>query len=153
MSSYSFKIFKAQPTRFILSVGGIGLCIILMLFLLASYNGVKIGSLEYITQNETDLWVMQKNASNIMRFRLKLKLFYLYPDKDYIENFQKLLYHTTAIELHYGYAVRFDRYDPAACFLKMNACRLAECIDKDGVLHAIFKGLWFYPPFRDVVES
>ena len=91
--------------------------------------------------------------SNIMRFRLKLKLFYLYPDKDYIENFQKLLYHTTAIELHYGYAVRFDRYDPAACFLKMNACRLAECIDKDGVLHAIFKGLWFYPPFRDVGES
>ncbi len=67
MSGYSFKIFKAQPTRFILSVGGIGLCIILMLFLLASYNGVKIGSLEYITQNKTDLWVMQKNASNIMR--------------------------------------------------------------------------------------
>lgn len=67
MTSYSFKIFKAQPTRFIFSVGGIGLCIILMLFLLASYNGVKIGSMEYITQNETDLWVMQKNASNIMR--------------------------------------------------------------------------------------
>ncbi|MCP4706864.1 MAG: FtsX-like permease family protein [candidate division Zixibacteria bacterium] len=67
MSSYSLKIFKAQPTRFILSIGGIGLCIILMLFLLASYNGVKIGSMEYITQNKTDLWVMQKNASNIMR--------------------------------------------------------------------------------------
>ena len=67
MKSYSYRVIRTQPGRFILSVGGIGLCIILMLFLLAAYNGVKIGSLEYISKNKADLWVMQRNSSNIMR--------------------------------------------------------------------------------------
>ncbi len=67
MINYTLQNFKSQKIRFLLSIGGIGLCVILMLFLLATYNGVKAGSLEYIAQNESDLWVLQKNSTNILR--------------------------------------------------------------------------------------
>jgi hypothetical protein len=51
----------------LLTVGGIALCIVLMLFLLGVYRGVAIGSVDYIRRNPADLWVLQKNATNILR--------------------------------------------------------------------------------------
>jgi ABC-type lipoprotein release transport system permease subunit len=51
----------------LLTVGGIALCVVLMLFLLAVYRGVADGSVEYIRHNEADLWVLQGNATNILR--------------------------------------------------------------------------------------
>ena len=38
-----------------------------MLFLLAIYRGVADGSVEYIRENKTDLWILQRNATNILR--------------------------------------------------------------------------------------
>jgi putative ABC transport system permease protein len=38
-----------------------------MLFLLAVYRGVANGSVEYIRRNPADLWVLQNNATNILR--------------------------------------------------------------------------------------
>jgi putative ABC transport system permease protein len=38
-----------------------------MFFLLAVYRGVADGSVEYIRQNRADLWVLQDNATNILR--------------------------------------------------------------------------------------
>jgi len=38
-----------------------------MLFLLAVYRGVEEGAIEYIRQNEADLWVLQQNSWNILR--------------------------------------------------------------------------------------
>lgn len=67
MDMYSFRILRCQPLRLTLSVGGIAFCVLLMLFLLSVYHGVADGSLEYIRQNKVDLWVLQRNASNIMR--------------------------------------------------------------------------------------
>jgi putative ABC transport system permease protein len=67
MFNYVYRILKAQPFRLILTICGISLCIVLMLFLLAVYQGVKDGSVEYIRENKTDLWVMQENAWNILR--------------------------------------------------------------------------------------
>jgi putative ABC transport system permease protein len=67
MHFYSFRILTRQPLRLALTIGGISLCIILMLFLLSVYKGVADGSVEYIRCNRADLWVLQQNAWNILR--------------------------------------------------------------------------------------
>jgi hypothetical protein len=64
---YAIRILIRQPVRSLLTVGGIALCIVLMLFLLGVYRGVAIGSVDYIRRNPADLWVLQKNATNILR--------------------------------------------------------------------------------------
>lgn len=65
--TYSMGMLRAQPWRAVLSVGGIALCVVLMLFLLGVYRGVSQGSLEYVERNAVDLWVLQKNATNLLR--------------------------------------------------------------------------------------
>jgi putative ABC transport system permease protein len=67
MDLYSVRILRKQPLRLALTVGGIALCLVLMLFLLSVYQGVADGSVEYIRQNKADLWVLQRNATNILR--------------------------------------------------------------------------------------
>ncbi len=67
MNMYSFRILISQPLRLVLTIIGIALCIILMLFLLSAYHGVADGSVEYIRQNKADFWVLQRNAWNILR--------------------------------------------------------------------------------------
>ena len=64
---YAIRILIRQPVRSALTVGGIGLCIVLMLFLLGVYRGVADGSVDYIRRNPADLWVLQRNATNILR--------------------------------------------------------------------------------------
>lgn len=67
MRSYGLRILTSQPLRSLLTVGGVALCIVLMLFLLGVYQGVANGAVEYIRRNQTDLWVLQQNAWNILR--------------------------------------------------------------------------------------
>jgi ABC-type antimicrobial peptide transport system permease subunit len=67
MFSYSAKILTGQPMRLAITVAGISLCIVLMLFLLAAYYGVADGSVDYIRKNRSDLWVLSSNAWNILR--------------------------------------------------------------------------------------
>jgi ABC-type antimicrobial peptide transport system permease subunit len=67
MNQYAFRILIGQPLRLALTVFGTALCIVLMLFLLSIYQGVKEGSVEYIQKNEADLWILQRNAWNILR--------------------------------------------------------------------------------------
>jgi putative ABC transport system permease protein len=64
---YELKILFRQRIRFALTVLGVALCGILMLFLLAVYRGVSVGSLEYVRSSDADLWVMQRHAGNILR--------------------------------------------------------------------------------------
>lgn len=64
---YTIKILLNQPTRLILTVIGISLCMILMLFLFGIYKGVADGSVEYIRENKVDLWILQRNSTNILR--------------------------------------------------------------------------------------
>ncbi len=67
MDMYAFRTLRGQPLRLALTVGGVASCIVLMLFLLAVYRGAADGSVEYVRRNAADLWVLQKNASNILR--------------------------------------------------------------------------------------
>ncbi len=64
---YILRILIDKPLRLILTISGIALCIILILFILGIYNGVAIGSVEYVKQTNADLWVLQVNNNNIMR--------------------------------------------------------------------------------------
>jgi ABC-type antimicrobial peptide transport system permease subunit len=64
---YALKILVAQPQRAVLTCLGIALCVVLMLFLLAVYRGVSVGSLEYVRSSDADLWVLQRHAANILR--------------------------------------------------------------------------------------
>ncbi len=67
MHFFSVKTFRNQPLRLTLTIGGIALCIVLMLFLWSVYRSVADGAVEYIRRNEVDLWVLQRNAWNILR--------------------------------------------------------------------------------------
>ncbi len=67
MDMYAVRTLRSQPLRLMLTIGGIALCVILMFFLFAVYRGAADGSVEYIRQNRTDLWVLQRNATNILR--------------------------------------------------------------------------------------
>ena len=79
---YTIKILFNNPTRLLLTVTGISLCMILMLFLFGIYKGVADGSVEYIRENKADLWVLQRNATNILRGSSMLPAL----QKDLIEN-------------------------------------------------------------------
>ncbi len=63
----SIRILLHQPLRLILTIGGTALCVVLMLFLLSVYRGVADGSVEYIRQSKADIWILQRNATNILR--------------------------------------------------------------------------------------
>jgi len=67
MDLYALRTLRSQPWRLALTVGGVALCIVLMFFLLAVYRGVADGSVDYIRRNRADFWVLQKNATNILR--------------------------------------------------------------------------------------
>lgn len=67
MLKYMVAMTTRQRTRFVLSVLGTALCALLMLFLLAVYQGVADGCLDYIRDSDPDLWVLHKNANNILR--------------------------------------------------------------------------------------
>jgi putative ABC transport system permease protein len=64
---YAIRILIAQPLRLILTLLGIALCIILIMFILGIYNGVAEGSVEYIRKTKADIWVLQGNSTNIIR--------------------------------------------------------------------------------------
>lgn len=66
-SSYALAILRTQPVRLVLTAGGLGLCIVLMLFLLGVRSGVEEGSVDYIRGQQADLWVLRENSWNILR--------------------------------------------------------------------------------------
>lgn len=67
MLLYSFRMIRSQPLRLLLTIGGIALCAVLMLFLMSAYRGVAYGAVEYLRANRVDLWVLQRNQTNILR--------------------------------------------------------------------------------------
>jgi len=67
MTRYAIPLLTHHPLRLGLTIGGVALCLVLMLFLLSIYSGVADGSVDYIRQSKADLWVLQENATNILR--------------------------------------------------------------------------------------
>lgn len=77
MLSYVWAITSKQPTRLALTLLGVALCVVLMLFLLGAYKGVADGSLDYIRNSKADLWVLHRNTNNILRGQSILPTFHL----------------------------------------------------------------------------
>lgn len=67
MDLYPVRFLRSQPLRLLLTIGGVALCTVLMLFLLSVYRGAYEGSVQYVRENRTDLWVLQNTATNILR--------------------------------------------------------------------------------------
>jgi putative ABC transport system permease protein len=63
----ALKVLLDRPLRFIMTVLGVALCVVLMLFLLSVYRGVRKGSLGYVRSSDADLWVLQRHTTNILR--------------------------------------------------------------------------------------
>lgn len=74
---YVLRILISQPLRLLLTLLGIALCIILIMFILGIYNGVAEGSVEYIRKTKADIWVLQANSTNIIRGTSLLPAIYL----------------------------------------------------------------------------
>ncbi|HYV90297.1 MAG TPA: FtsX-like permease family protein [Chitinophagales bacterium] len=64
---YALKTLLNQYLRFIITAFGVSLCLLMMFFLFAIYHGVSEGTVRYIRENDADLWVLQRNAANLLR--------------------------------------------------------------------------------------
>jgi ABC-type antimicrobial peptide transport system permease subunit len=64
---YVLKTLLNQYLRSTITVFGIALCVVLMLFLLSIYKGSADGSVQYVRSSNADIWVLQNNATNILR--------------------------------------------------------------------------------------
>ncbi|MBI5266099.1 MAG: ABC transporter permease [candidate division Zixibacteria bacterium] len=67
MTRYAWRYLAHRPSRSALIIVGVALCTVLMMFLVAVYRGVSDGTLDYVRHNDADLWVLQENATNIVR--------------------------------------------------------------------------------------
>jgi len=64
---YAIKTLRNQPFRFFFTAFGVAMCVVLILFLLGIYQGVAVGSVEYVRSSDADIWVLQRHATNILR--------------------------------------------------------------------------------------
>lgn len=63
----TLRSLLANRLRLTLTVFGVALCVVLMLFLQAVYEGVREGSVEYVRQSPADVWVLQRGQTNVLR--------------------------------------------------------------------------------------
>jgi putative ABC transport system permease protein len=64
---YILKTLLNQYLRSTITIFGIALCVVLMLFLLAIYKGSADGSVQYVRSSDADIWVLQNSSTNILR--------------------------------------------------------------------------------------
>jgi len=56
-----------DKARFFITVSGVGFTVLLMLFLVGIYEGVKRGSTNYVHTTQAEIWVCQQNSTNLLR--------------------------------------------------------------------------------------
>ena len=56
-----------DPGRFFVTVGGVGVAVALMLFLVGVYGGVRTESNGYVAGRDVTAWVAQSNTTNLVR--------------------------------------------------------------------------------------
>lgn len=54
-------------TRFMITIAGVGAAVVLMLFLLALYEGVRVESNGYIASRPSQVWIAQENTTNFIK--------------------------------------------------------------------------------------
>ena len=61
------RMLLKQKSKFIITAGGIGFSIMLIMFITGIYDGVKTGATGYIANSPSQIWLCQKNSTNLLR--------------------------------------------------------------------------------------
>lgn len=61
------RILLKQKSKLIITVSGIGFSIMLMLFITGIHEGVKAGVTGYVANSPAQIWLCQKNSTNLLR--------------------------------------------------------------------------------------
>ena len=61
------RLIAHERMRFVITIAGVGFAVVLMLFLLALYEGVRIESNGYIASRPSQAWVAQDNTTNFIK--------------------------------------------------------------------------------------
>lgn len=67
MVPVAWRMIVEAKGRFAITAIGIGFTVMLMLFLLAVYEGVKSGAKTYVLQIPAQVWVSQRNSTNLIK--------------------------------------------------------------------------------------
>jgi putative ABC transport system permease protein len=67
MVPVALRMIWEAKGRFAIAVLGIAFSVMLMLFLLGVYQGVKFGSKSYVLQTQAEVWVSQRNTRNLIK--------------------------------------------------------------------------------------
>lgn len=70
----AWRMISNEKTRFVITVGGVGFTVILMLFQLGVYQGVKKGAVGYVQGSPAEIWVCETNSTNLIRSSSFLRL-------------------------------------------------------------------------------
>ncbi len=114
---FAIRLFRSQPLRTALTIGGIALCVVLMLFLLSIYRGVADGSVDYLRDRDTDLWVIQEHSTNILRgFSILSKMHgMLLTDIPSVKSASSILFLLTTVKRNeHSASIFLTGYDPAS---------------------------------------
>jgi putative ABC transport system permease protein len=65
MISIALRNLLAEKTRFAISAGGVAFSVMLILIILALYQGWQVKSTQYMREIETDIWVTQNGSSDL----------------------------------------------------------------------------------------
>ena len=61
------RMIKGSKSKTLITILGVGFIIMLILFLVGIFEGVKIGSTGYVVNSTADIWICQKNSTNLLR--------------------------------------------------------------------------------------
>jgi len=67
MVPLAWRMISKEKVRFLITVSGVGCAVMLMLFLVGVYEGVKRDSTSYVVTTPADIWICQKNSTNLLR--------------------------------------------------------------------------------------
>jgi len=61
------RIIWKEKSRFFITISGVGFSIMLILFFFELFEGIKKGAVSYIESTSGDIWISNKNSTNLMR--------------------------------------------------------------------------------------
>ncbi|MGD0338509.1 MAG: FtsX-like permease family protein [Bacteroidota bacterium] len=61
------RMIRKDKARFIITAAGVSVTVMLVLFLFGMYEGVKVGSTSYVLKTPAEIWICQKNSTNLLR--------------------------------------------------------------------------------------
>ena len=61
------RLLLKQKSKFVITISGIGFSVMLMLFITGIHEGVKNGVTGYVANSPAQIWLCQKNSTNLLR--------------------------------------------------------------------------------------